>query len=57
MELKVVEVGDELAIIFPDELVQGLGVSIGDSVRLTESDSGIPISRCSEEEPHSKLIR
>lgn len=53
MELKVVEVGDELAIIFPDELLQALRVSIGDAVRLTESDTGILISRCSEEEPHS----
>jgi hypothetical protein len=42
--LKVIEEGDELAIAFPPEMLEKLGVKLGDSVMLTETPNGFHIS-------------
>lgn len=49
MELKVIEVGDGLGIALPDSLLEKLGVSLGDSLTLTETANGFSLAAPEDE--------
>ena len=49
-ELEVICVGDSLGIILPEDVLQRLGVEIGDTLSITEVYGGIHLSRSALED-------
>jgi antitoxin component of MazEF toxin-antitoxin module len=41
--LELIEVGEEIGIIFPEELCKNLQVSLGDEVHLTPTENGFAL--------------
>ena len=43
--LKLIKDGDSTAVIFPEELLNRMGMKCGDTLNVTETDGGILISK------------
>lgn len=49
--LELIEIGDELGIILPDEVLAKLNVGLGDEIYLTEIDNGFTLTNAFETQP------
>ena len=54
-ELEIVTIGDSLGILLPEEVLQRLGVEIGDTLSIAEVPGGIQLSAFDAE--HSKTMK
>lgn len=54
-ELEIVCVGDSLGIALPEDVLQRLGVEIGDTLSITEVPAGIQLSAFDAE--HTKTMK
>lgn len=52
MRIEIIEIGDELGMILPDEVLTRLGVKAGDDVFLVERASGLHLERKAAEDVH-----
>lgn len=49
MELTITKVGEDFVLILPPELLDYLGVSVGDRVHLTETEKGFRLASHSDD--------